>query len=60
MAGNYTDANDTNFTGIVGGVTYNIEAGKNLSAEGVRNALHTKENVANKQVSSTNDTADVL
>ncbi|GBR74849.1 hypothetical protein NO1_1954, partial [Candidatus Termititenax aidoneus] len=42
------------------GVTYNIEAGKNLSAEGVRNALHTKENVANKQVSSTNDTADVL
>ncbi|GBR75138.1 hypothetical protein NO1_2185, partial [Candidatus Termititenax aidoneus] len=56
MASNYTDDTDTNFKGV----TYNIEAGKNLSAEGVRNALHTKENVANKQVSSTNDTADVL
>ncbi|GBR73715.1 hypothetical protein NO1_1034 [Candidatus Termititenax aidoneus] len=60
MASNYTDTTDADFTGVIGGVTYNIEAGKNLSAAGVRNALHTKENVANKQVSSTNDTADVL
>ncbi|GBR74473.1 hypothetical protein NO1_1638 [Candidatus Termititenax aidoneus] len=60
MANNYTDANDTNFKEIIGGVTYNIEAGKSLSAEGVRNALHTKENVANRQVSSTNETANVL
>ncbi|MDR1113642.1 MAG: hypothetical protein LBL50_00950 [Candidatus Margulisbacteria bacterium] len=49
MADNYTDASDTNFKGIVGGVTYNIETGEPLSAEGVRNALHTKENVANKK-----------
>jgi hypothetical protein len=48
MASNYTDTTDTNFKGIVGGVTYNIESGQPLSAEGVRNALHTKENVANK------------
>jgi hypothetical protein len=48
MADNYTDTTDTNFKGIVGEITYNIETGKPLSAEGVRNALHTKENVANK------------
>jgi hypothetical protein len=48
MAGNYTDTTDTDFKGIAGGVTYNIESGKPLSAEGVRNALHTKENVENK------------
>jgi hypothetical protein len=48
MADNYTDTTDTNFKGIVEGVTYNIEVGKHLSAEGVRNALHTKENVENK------------
>ncbi|GBR75177.1 hypothetical protein NO1_2211 [Candidatus Termititenax aidoneus] len=56
MASNYTDTTDTDFT--TG--DYNIDTGKSLSAAGVRNALHTKENVANKQVSSTNDTADVL
>ncbi|GBR75991.1 phage tail fiber protein, partial [Candidatus Termititenax persephonae] len=56
MANNYTDANDADFT--TG--NYNIAREKPLSAAGVRNALHTKENVANKQVSSTNDTADVL
>ncbi|GBR73447.1 phage tail collar domain [Candidatus Termititenax aidoneus] len=56
MAANYTDGTDADFT--TG--NYNIDTGKNLSAAGVRNALHTKENVANKQVSSTNDTADVL
>ncbi|GBR73640.1 hypothetical protein NO1_0979 [Candidatus Termititenax aidoneus] len=60
MANNYTDTTDTDFTGVVEGVAYNIDTGKPLSAAGVRNALHTKENVANKQVSSTNDTADVL
>jgi hypothetical protein len=51
MADNYTDTTDTDFKGIAGGVTYNIESGKPLSAEGVRNALHTKENVANKVTS---------
>ncbi|GBR73805.1 phage tail collar domain [Candidatus Termititenax aidoneus] len=56
MANNYTDTTDTDFTGV----TYNIETGKNLSAEGMRNALHTKENVVNKQVSSTDETADTL
>ncbi|GBR73331.1 putative phage tail collar domain family protein [Candidatus Termititenax aidoneus] len=56
MADNYTDVTDADFT--TG--NYNIDTGKNLSAAGVRNALHTKENVANRQVSSTNDTADVL
>ncbi|GBR75163.1 hypothetical protein NO1_2201, partial [Candidatus Termititenax aidoneus] len=56
MASNYTDTTDADFT--TG--DYNIDTGKNLSAAGVRNALHTKENVANKQVSSANDTADVL
>jgi hypothetical protein len=44
MASNYTDTTDTDFKGV----TYNISEGKPLSAEGVRNALHTKENVANK------------
>ncbi|GBR73739.1 hypothetical protein NO1_1049 [Candidatus Termititenax aidoneus] len=48
MAGNYTDTTDTDFT--TG--NYNIDTGLPLSAEGVRNALHTKENVANKQVST--------
>ncbi|GBR72857.1 hypothetical protein NO1_0314 [Candidatus Termititenax aidoneus] len=56
MASNYTDTTDADFT--TG--DYNIDTGKNLSAAGMRNALHTKENVANKQVSSTNDMADVL
>ncbi|GBR74488.1 hypothetical protein NO1_1653 [Candidatus Termititenax aidoneus] len=56
MASNYTDTTDADFT--TG--NYNIAREKPLSAAGVRNALHTKENVANKQVSSTNDTADVL
>ncbi|MDR1114237.1 MAG: hypothetical protein LBL50_04010 [Candidatus Margulisbacteria bacterium] len=49
MADNYTDTTDTDFKGIVGEVIYNIETGKPLSAEGVRNALHTKEKVANKK-----------
>ncbi|GBR74768.1 hypothetical protein NO1_1890, partial [Candidatus Termititenax aidoneus] len=56
MASNYTDENDEDFT--TG--NYNIVREKPLSAAGVRNALHTKENVANKQVSSTNETANVL
>ncbi|GBR74415.1 hypothetical protein NO1_1593, partial [Candidatus Termititenax aidoneus] len=43
-AGNYTDTTDADFT--TG--DYNIDTGKNLSAAGMRNALHTKENVANK------------
>ncbi|GBR75004.1 hypothetical protein NO1_2078, partial [Candidatus Termititenax aidoneus] len=48
MAINYTDGTDTDFT--TG--DYNIDTGKSLSAAGVRNALHTKEKVANKQVST--------
>jgi microcystin-dependent protein len=44
MADNYTDTTDTNFKGA----NYNIDTGKPLSAEGMRNALHTKENVVNK------------
>ncbi|MDR1322981.1 MAG: hypothetical protein LBK68_00920 [Candidatus Margulisbacteria bacterium] len=54
-AGNYTD---TDFKGT----SYNIDTGKNLSAEGMRAALHTKEKVANKQICSatTGDTADTL
>ncbi|MDR1324246.1 MAG: hypothetical protein LBK68_07420 [Candidatus Margulisbacteria bacterium] len=43
-ADNYTDTTDIDFT--TG--DYNIATGKSLSAEGMRNALHTKENVANK------------
>ncbi|MDR1113658.1 MAG: hypothetical protein LBL50_01030 [Candidatus Margulisbacteria bacterium] len=43
-ASNYTDATDIDFKGG----NYNIEVGKSLSAEGMRNALHTKENVTNK------------
>ncbi|MDR1324122.1 MAG: hypothetical protein LBK68_06785 [Candidatus Margulisbacteria bacterium] len=54
-AGNYTDTTDTDFKGA----SYNIDTGKSLSAEGMRNALHTKEKVANKQVDST-DTAGTL
>jgi hypothetical protein len=45
MANNYTDTTDTDFQGI----SYNIKEGKPLSAESMRNALHTKENVANKK-----------
>jgi hypothetical protein len=44
MVVNYTDATDTNFKGE----PYDIDTGKSLSAAGVRNALHTKENVSNK------------
>ncbi|MDR1453495.1 MAG: hypothetical protein LBJ25_05935 [Candidatus Margulisbacteria bacterium] len=55
-AGNYTDATDTDFKAE----SYNIDEGKKLSAEGMRAALHTRENVANKQVASTDDTADTL
>ncbi|MDR1322817.1 MAG: hypothetical protein LBK68_00085 [Candidatus Margulisbacteria bacterium] len=44
-ADNYTDTTDTDFKGA----SYNIDTGKNLSATGMRAALHTKENVANKQ-----------
>ncbi|MDR2429141.1 MAG: hypothetical protein LBD62_04975 [Candidatus Margulisbacteria bacterium] len=58
MADNYTDTTDTNFKGIAGGVTYNIDTGKLLSAEGVRNALHTKENVANKKDTIDNNSAE--
>jgi hypothetical protein len=54
-AGNYTDTTDTDFKGT----SYNINTGKSLSAEGMRNALHTKEKVANKQLYST-DTAATL
>ncbi|MDR1323084.1 MAG: hypothetical protein LBK68_01465 [Candidatus Margulisbacteria bacterium] len=54
-AGNYTDTTDTDFKGA----SYNIDTGKRLSAEGMRNALHTKEKVANKQVDST-DAAGTL
>ncbi|MDR1323116.1 MAG: hypothetical protein LBK68_01630 [Candidatus Margulisbacteria bacterium] len=52
-AGNYTDATDTDFKGA----SYNINTGKSLSATGMRNALHTKEKVANKQLYSTDATA---
>jgi hypothetical protein len=45
MADNYTDATDTDFTAE----NYSIAEGKKLSAAGMREALHTKENVANKQ-----------
>ncbi|GBR74168.1 hypothetical protein NO1_1393, partial [Candidatus Termititenax aidoneus] len=48
MASNYTDGTDTDFKVAL----YNIDTGKSLSAAGVRNALHTKENVANKQIST--------
>ncbi|MDR1324150.1 MAG: hypothetical protein LBK68_06930 [Candidatus Margulisbacteria bacterium] len=54
-ADNYTDTTDTDFKGA----SYNIDTGKSLSAEGVRNALHTKEKVANKQMDST-DAAGTL
>ncbi|MDR1323192.1 MAG: hypothetical protein LBK68_02020 [Candidatus Margulisbacteria bacterium] len=43
-ASNYTDTTDIDFKGE----NYNIDTGKSLSAEGMRNALHTKENVTNK------------
>ncbi|MDR1453498.1 MAG: hypothetical protein LBJ25_05950 [Candidatus Margulisbacteria bacterium] len=45
MANNYTDTTDTDFKGE----NYNIDEGKKLSAEGMRAALHTKENVVNKK-----------
>ncbi|MDR1113812.1 MAG: hypothetical protein LBL50_01825 [Candidatus Margulisbacteria bacterium] len=54
-AGDYTDATDTDFKGA----SYNIDTGKSLSAAGVRAALHTKENIANKQLYST-DAAGTL
>ncbi|MDR1452631.1 MAG: hypothetical protein LBJ25_01450 [Candidatus Margulisbacteria bacterium] len=54
-ADNYTDATDTDFKGT----DYGIEEGNKLSAESMRNALHTKENVANKQMYST-DAAGTL
>jgi hypothetical protein len=44
MAANYTDETDADFT--TG--NYSIAEGKKLSAAGMREALHTKENVANK------------
>ncbi|MDR1453772.1 MAG: hypothetical protein LBJ25_07365 [Candidatus Margulisbacteria bacterium] len=55
-AGNYTDTTDTDFKAV----SYNIDEGQKLSAEGMRAALHTRENVANKQVSSTDNTVDTL
>ncbi|GBR73548.1 hypothetical protein NO1_0906 [Candidatus Termititenax aidoneus] len=58
MASNYTDTTDTDFTGVVEGVAYNIDTGKPLSAAGVRNALHTKENVANKTVTVDSSSTD--
>ncbi|GBR74912.1 hypothetical protein NO1_2003 [Candidatus Termititenax aidoneus] len=54
MADNYTDTTDQDFT--TG--NYNIATGKNLSAAGVRNALHTKENVANKTVTVDSSSTD--
>ncbi|MDR1324343.1 MAG: hypothetical protein LBK68_07910 [Candidatus Margulisbacteria bacterium] len=54
MADNYTDTTDTNFKGE----PYNIDTGKPLSAEGVRNALHTKENVSNKITTINNQSTD--
>ncbi|GBR75669.1 hypothetical protein NO2_0319, partial [Candidatus Termititenax persephonae] len=51
-AGDYNDGTDTDFTGA----TYKISTNEKISAEGMRNALHTKEKVANKQVDSTDAT----
>ncbi|MDR1113960.1 MAG: hypothetical protein LBL50_02595 [Candidatus Margulisbacteria bacterium] len=52
----YTDVTDTDFKGE----NYNIDTGKNLLAEGMRNALHTKENVTNKTdtIDSSNSSSD--
>ncbi|MDR1452841.1 MAG: hypothetical protein LBJ25_02560 [Candidatus Margulisbacteria bacterium] len=55
-ASNYTDTTDTDFKAG----SYNIDTGKPLSSTGVRAALHTKEKIANKQVSSADATADTL
>ncbi|MDR1322802.1 MAG: hypothetical protein LBK68_00005 [Candidatus Margulisbacteria bacterium] len=55
-ANNYTDTTDTDFKGE----NYNIDIGKSLSAEGMRNALHTKENVTNKtDVIDSNNSSDI-
>ncbi|MDR1322824.1 MAG: hypothetical protein LBK68_00120, partial [Candidatus Margulisbacteria bacterium] len=55
-ASNYTDATDIDFKGG----NYNIDIGKSLSAEGMRNALHTKEKVTNKTdaIDSSNSSSD--
>ncbi|MDR1323608.1 MAG: hypothetical protein LBK68_04125 [Candidatus Margulisbacteria bacterium] len=54
MASDYTDTTDTNFKGE----PYNIDTGKPLSAAGVRDALHTKEKVANKVTTINNQSTD--
>jgi hypothetical protein len=54
MANNYTDTTDTDFKGE----PYNIDTGKPLSAAGVRDALHTKEKVANKKDTINNDSTE--
>jgi microcystin-dependent protein len=54
MADNYTDTTDTNFKEE----PYNIDTGKPLSAVGMREALYTKEKVANKKDTINNDSTE--